>query len=156
MSIQINRILFPTDFSADAGNALAYATSLAEEFGAELCVLHVVEDIVVPAYFGPQVDAGYIPTVDLEAAAQAELDKLMPDAETKPFAVRRLLRRGSPYLEIMAAAKDEGADLIVMGTHGHSGIAHLLLGSTAERVVRKSPVPVLTIRHPERPNSGSA
>ena len=150
MKISLNRILFPTDFSPDADNALSYAISLAEEYGAELCLLHVVEDIVIPAYFGPQVDAGYIPTVDLEAAAQAEIDKLLPEEAGRAYTVRRLLRRGAPYVEILAAAEDESADVIVMGTHGHGGFVHMLLGSTAERVVRKSSIPVLTIRHPER------
>ena len=154
MPISLKRILFPTDFSADAENALAYATSLAEEYGAELCLLHVVEDIVIPAYFGPQVDGGYIPTVDLEAAAQAEIDKLLPEEAGRSYTVRRLLRRGAPYVEILAAAEEVHADLIVMATHGHGGLAHMLLGSTAERVVRKSSVPVLSIRHPERRHDG--
>lgn len=149
MKIQVNRILFPTDFSDDAANALDYATSLAEQYQAELCLLHVVEDVVVPAYFGAQMSAGYFPTAELEEAARVELDKIL--ANNQPgFKVRRLLRRGAPYVEILAAAVEEKVDVIVMGTHGHGGLAHVLLGSTTERVIRKSPVPVLTIRHPHR------
>lgn len=150
MKVTVKRILFPTDFSDDAGNALEFAASLAEQYGAELTLLHVVEDVVVPAYFGAQMAAGYFPAAELEEAAQKELDKLAPQGENGPVTVKRLLRRGAPYVEILATAADEKADLIVMGTHGHSGLAHMLLGSTAERVVRKSLAPVLTIRHPQR------
>ncbi len=150
MQITVNRILFPTDFSDDAVNALDYAASLAEQYGAELCLLHVVEDVVVPAYFGAQMSAGYFPAAELEEAARAELAKILAEGAPAGVQVKRLLRRGAPYVEILAAAADEEVDLIVMGTHGHSGLAHVLLGSTAERVVRKSPAPVLTIRHPQR------
>jgi len=154
VSIAITRILFPTDFSDDAHHALAYAKSIADDYGAELCLLHVVEDIVVPTYFGAQQAPVYISTADLEAAAEKELNKLLPPDEQTQYRARHLLRRGVPYLEILAAAHDEQCDLIVMGTHGHSGLAHVFLGSTAERVVRKSPVPVLTVRHPRRGESG--
>ena len=149
-TIRLSRILAPTDFSDDAGYALNYAAAIAQRYGAELCVLHVVEDILAPAYFGAHYDPAVFPTADLEKAAQGELDKALTGTDITPGTIRRLLRRGSPFQQILEAAKEEQADLIVMGTHGHTGLAHLLLGSTSEHIVRTSPVPVLTIRHPER------
>ena len=148
--ISLSRILYPTDFSENAAHALPYAVGLAEDHQAELCILHVIEDILTPAYFGAHFDPSVIPSAELEASAQKELSAVLPDADAQPFPVRTILRRGSPYAEILETVKSEEADVIVMATRGYSGLAHLLLGSTAERIVRASPVPVLTIRHPHR------
>jgi nucleotide-binding universal stress UspA family protein len=82
--------------------------------------------------------------------AQRELDKTVTRIRDDGLKARSMLKVGSPFLEIITTAQSEGADLIVLGTHGRSGLAHVLLGSVAERVVRKSPCPVLTIRHPDR------
>lgn len=147
MHTQISRILVPTDFSKDAHYALEYAVGLAKDYDAELVIVHVVEEIIVPAF--PQAPT-YIPMQDLENAAKKELHKLADETKGEGVKARSVLRRGSPAFEIIAAAGDEGCELIVMGTHGHTGVAHLLLGSQAERVVRASAVPVLTVRHPER------
>ena len=79
--------------------------------------------------------------------AQERLGALFTDEERRRFRVRTALRLGSPFVEIIRYARDEHADLIVMGTHGRGAIAHMLLGSVAERVVRKAACPVLTVRH---------
>ncbi len=82
--------------------------------------------------------------------AQKELDKIVGRLRDGGLKARSLLRVGAPFLEIINAAQTENADLIVMGTHGRSGLAHVLLGSVAERVVQKAACPVLTVRHPDR------
>jgi nucleotide-binding universal stress UspA family protein len=85
----------------------------------------------------------------LTAAVRDALERLVKENQLERFKVHREVREGSPFYEIIQHAKEKNVDLIVMGTHGHSGLAHVLLGSVTEKVVRKSPCPVLTIRHPE-------
>jgi universal stress protein A len=138
----ISRILVATDFSADAARALDYAVELAHRFGAEVIVLHVHEvvDLVPGAAAADQ----------LRAAAQEELERSAAALRGRDVRVRSLLRAGAPSTEILRAAETEGADLLVVGTHGHTGLARLLLGSVAERIVRGAVAPVLTVRHPSR------
>lgn len=142
--IHVRRILVPTDFSDAADHAVDYAVSLAEELDAEIVLLHTVE---IPVYAYP--GAPYIPvldiTADLETAAVAGLEATRAHLATKVH-VRIAVRRGSPWREILDAAKEERADLVVMGTHGRRGVARALLGSVAEKVVRAAEVPVLTVR----------
>src|SRR5262249_43964504 len=83
-------------------------------------------------------------------AAQKELDRIVNRLREGGLKAKPLLKVGSPFLEILHTAQAEGSDLIVLGTHGRTGIAHVLMGSVAERVVQKAPCPVLTIRHPDR------
>jgi universal stress protein A len=145
--ISLKKILLPTDFSEYSGAARNYACSLAEKFGAELHVLHVLQDLVSMA---PEPGMAFPPPGDymkeLEAAAKQALEKIPGDALPQGVAVKRILRQGSPFLEVIRYAKEENIDLIVMGTHGRTGLAHVLLGSVAEKVVRKSPCPVLSVR----------
>jgi len=147
--VQIRRILHPTDFSPSSAYALGYAAALAREFGAKLYLLHVVEDVARALYFD-MLQAPPIADIigEIERQARKELDKIL--AEEKDLPVERLLRRGVPFGEIIRVAREVEADLIVMGTHGRSGFKHALFGSVAEKVVRKSPCPVLTVRHPEQ------
>src|SRR5207302_3469836 len=86
---------------------------------------------------------------DMETRTRAQLQKLLTDAERERFQARFLTLTGSPFVEIVRYAKEQNIDLIVLGTHGRGPIAHMLLGSVAEKVVRKAPCPVLTVRHPE-------
>lgn len=145
--ISLKRILLPTDFSEYSGAARDYACSLVEKFNAELHVLHVLQDLVAMA---PEPGMAFPPPGDylkeLEASAKLALEKLPADGLPAGFKVERSLKHGSPFLEIIRYAKEQGIDLIVMGTHGRTGLAHVLLGSVAEKVVRKSPCPVLTVR----------
>ncbi len=141
---QILRILVATDFSADARKALEWAQLLANTFRAKLVLLHVI-DICSLAEIAPAT-AGLDPLHIFREQAHKcmrELKVLVPDAET-------IVREASPRPVIVDAALELNCQMIVMGTHGRSGLAHLLLGSVAEYVVRNSKVPVLTIRAREK------
>lgn len=144
--IKIDRILVPIDFSTYSKVALKYAVPFARKFKAELLLLHVVEPAIYPADFNfGQVG---IPSIEeeLRTKAEEELKKLV-ESETKRRARSSIMVRvGKPFIEIITAAKEEDVDLIIMATHGHSGIEQILFGSTAERVVRKAHCPVLTVR----------
>jgi nucleotide-binding universal stress UspA family protein len=137
---RISRILVATDFSAQACNALEWARSLADAFGAKLVLLHVI-DIFSLAEIGC-VMGGIDPLHLLREQAHkcmSELKALVPDAEI-------VIREASPRPVIVDAALELNCQMIIMGTHGRSGLAHLFLGSVAEYVVRNSKVPVLTVR----------
>jgi nucleotide-binding universal stress UspA family protein len=148
--IDLHRILVPTDFSKYSQSALTYAAAFAEKFGAELTLLHVVQDL---ALFIPDmvtVSPPLAPSVDqLTEAARTAFDRLIKENHLEHLTIQREVRQGTPFYEIIRCAKEKDIDLIVMGTHGHSGLAHVLLGSVTEKVVRKAPCPVLTVRHPE-------
>jgi universal stress protein A len=146
--LNLKTILVATDFSDASQAALEYARGLAEKFGASLHVLHVLEDLAAHAWT-TEVYVAALPGVheEMERQAQERLATLFTEDERVRFRVRTALRLGSPFVEIIRYARDEHADLIVMGTHGRGAIAHMLLGSVAERVVRKAACPVLTVRH---------
>ena len=146
MSFQ--RILCPTDFSPVAAAALERATMLARTFGAELILVHVVQTFAYPVFDLGLV--GVMPQLQEEQVQRAR-ERL---EQTKAglgggLVVRTDLRTGDAREQVLAAARDAKADLIVMGTHGHTGLAHVLLGSTTERVVRLAECPVLTVRLPK-------
>ena len=148
--IDLHRILIPTDFSKFSQNALMYAAAFAEKFGAGLHLLHVVQNLspVIPEIL--PVEPPPVPSVEqLTTAVQSAFDRLVTENKLEELVVHREVREGPPFYEIIRYAKEAQIDLIVMGTHGHSGLAHVLLGSVTEKVVRKSPCPVLTVRHPE-------
>jgi nucleotide-binding universal stress UspA family protein len=137
---KISRILVATDFSDQAGKALEWARTFAGAFGAKLVLLHVI-DIFSLAEIGC-VMGGTDPLHLLREQAHncmGELKALIPDAQT-------VVREASPRPVIVDAALELNCQMIIMGTHGRSGLAHLLLGSVAEYVVRNSKVPVLTVR----------
>lgn len=137
---RISRILVATDFSAQARNALEWARDLADAFGARLILLHVI-DIFSLAEISC-VTGGFDPLHLLRERARKDMDelkKMIPDAET-------VVREASPRPAIVDAPLELNCQMIVMGTHGRSGLAHLLMGSVAEHVVRSSKVPVLTVR----------
>ena len=148
--IEVKTILHPTDFSEPSKHALQYALSLAEEFKATLCVLHVIEDVAGAMYF----DLLQAPPLaqlmaDIEKQAQSALDDLVPRETRARIQTECLIRKGVPFLEIIRCAGEIKADMIVCGTHGRTGLKHALFGSVAEKVVRKAPCPVLSVRHPE-------
>ncbi len=138
------KILVPLDFSESSQAAERRAEDFARATGAELVFLHVVDDtpfLLVDA-------AAYLPASafeQYEAAAKKNLDARVQEAQKAGVAVRAQLLRGRPDQTILEAAKQAAADLIVMGTHGRSGIRHFLIGSVAERVVRMSTIPVMTV-----------
>lgn len=146
--LSIATILCPVDFSEGSARALDYATSMALRFDATLHLLHVrrIDVLVSP-------DGGLaIPAEALREIAKAAHDKLASIAEgpkARGAKVEIHDREGSPAEEAVALAGSIPADLIVVGTHGRTGLSRLLLGSVAERIVRTSPVPVLTVRTAE-------
>jgi nucleotide-binding universal stress UspA family protein len=146
-SVQIRRILVPVDFSALADVAFEYALGLAQRLDAKLLLLHVFQ---VPAFAYPDASVPLPAETLLEAEhmARSSLDKLLKRAEAASVPASPLLLEGAAFVEIIRAARSEGADLIVMSTHGRTGLRHALLGSVAEKVVRKAPCPVLVVRSP--------
>jgi universal stress protein A len=146
--IQINRILVPVDFSEFGKHAMRYGCELARRFSSELHLLHVVEDIypMVPEA-GLLLPAQTDFLTGLRQNAQKALEQLPPaDIGNGITDVIRHVGNGTPFLEIIRYAREHNIDLIVIGTHGRSGLVHILMGSVAERIVRKSPCPVLTVR----------
>lgn len=141
---ELRKILIPIDFSDYSLNALEYAKLLAEKFNAELILLNVVEPVV----FTADLTMGQvIPSIENELYQKSEEKvKELVDSLRDKFNVRGVVKVGKPHVEIIELAKSEGVDLIIIGSHGHTGVEHLLFGSTAEKVIRKSTCPVLIIK----------
>jgi universal stress protein A len=149
--ITLKRILVPTDFGEAAGAALNYGRELARTFGANLDVLYVCENILTRG-FGPDGFIGADPAIqeDLEESARKHINALLTDDDRAVLHARPVIITSNMTANaIIDYAKDSEVDLIIMGTHGRGAVAHLLMGSVAERVVRTAPCPVLTVRQPE-------
>ena len=142
--IGIKKILFPTDFSSFAVHALQYAVAMAYEFDATLYMLYVEE--VLP-YIPGDPERKFPDPAEVEQHAHSQMDSHLEKHEA--LTAKRFVARGIPADEICEFAKAEEIDLIVMATHGRTGLKHVLMGSTTEKVVRKAPCPVLSVRHPE-------
>ena len=151
MTPTITRILVPTDFSAAADAALDFAKTIAATFGASLHVLHVFEEPFVPGAFGVDTYAPIPPATQaaLLDDAKTRLARRLPLADQARFHGTTEIVNGISAPTIVEYARDNSIDLIVMGTHGRTGMAHLLIGSVAERVVRTAGCPVLTV-HQDR------
>jgi|SRR5262249_39159055 len=150
--IALKRILVATDFGEAAEVALNYGREFARTFGASLEVLHVAENIANRG-LGPDILAVDWSALqrDIEAAARRQLDELLDEEDRTMLRANTVfVISNTPALTIVEYARKSQADLILMGTHGRGGMAHLVMGSVAERVVRLAPCPVLTVRHPER------
>jgi len=149
--IAIKNILVATDFGEASDSALSYGRELAGRFGATLHVLNVVENFYVTT-FGAETYAAIVPEMqkELEDSARKRLEELLIDSDgSGPKTRPAVMTSGSPAYAIIDYAREYNIDLIVMGTHGRGALAHLMMGSVAERVVRLAPCPVLTVRHPE-------
>lgn len=147
--MKVERILFPTDFSEGSFHALPYAVDLATHYNATLYIIYVIYD------FTKATDA-HIPHISADAIykeisewAQKEVEKCCVEAVRGLSDVKKMVLNGIPYEEIIKFAAKEKIDMIVMGTYGRVGIERFIFGSTAERVVRKAPCPVMTVRVPE-------
>jgi nucleotide-binding universal stress UspA family protein len=144
--IKLKKVLVPTDFSESARHALTYGISFAREYEAELTLLHVVENLTV----GYASDLFPVPMAEvfqeISGYAKAELAKLGVEARGKNVAVVEQVVQGKPSAEIIRFAREVEADMIVLGTHGKGMLDQALFGSTTERVVRRAPCPVLTVR----------
>jgi nucleotide-binding universal stress UspA family protein len=149
--IQINSILAPTDFSTHSKLAVRYACQLAERLNAALHLLHVLSEIV-PAAPDPLLMPVMPPQFykETEDRAAATLEQLPESGWEEPPSIVRAVRWGSPVDAIVSYAIDHKLSMIVIATHGRAGLSHVLLGSVAERIVRESPCPVLTIRENSR------
>jgi nucleotide-binding universal stress UspA family protein len=145
--LSIKTVLVPTDFSEASESALNYGKSVAEAFGASLHLVHVMEDLLAHAW-AAEVYVASAPNLreEIERESRLRLETMLPAAERERLRAQVALLAGNPFIEIVRYAKANDIDLIVMGTHGRGPIAHMLLGSVAEKVVRKSPCPVLTVR----------
>ena len=163
--IALKRILVPTDFSDTSQAAVQYGVAFARAFGAKLYLMHAVAPLeletilegerVVEDSIGGGVAVSSAPaSLDEIAhnAAHAQLAKVLTEDEEQELQPEYELRssgQGGAYVEVVRCAQEHDIDLIVMGTHGRGFMAHLLMGSVAEKVVRKAPCPVLTVHHPE-------
>ena len=145
---QIKKILVPIDFSDYSKNALKYAAQFAKQFNAKIYLIYVVEPMIYPADFSMGQVAIPSTDIDLHSRAEEELKKLSKDIVNGGSKVEVLIKTGKPFVEIIESAAANDIDLIIIATHGHTGVEHLLFGSTAEKVVRKAPCPVLTLREP--------
>lgn len=149
--ITLRNILVATDFSEPSDAALTYGRALARNFGATLHVVHVVGNVPAVVY-GAEAYALSMPELqqEIEDSARKQLAALLIDNDPQPIPKREVVVvADSPAAAIVDYAARERIDLIVAGTHGRGAVAHLLMGSVAERVVRTAPCPVLTVRHPE-------
>lgn len=152
----IKIILVPMDFSAASKRALRYACNVADAFGASLHILHVMENPFAPGavmemYAPPPGD--YLE--DLDRRARAELAAQLTTEETAKYSAVFILRVGAPAHQILEYLKEHGAiDLVVMATAGRGGVARLMMGSVADKIVRAAPCPVLTL-HSDRADAGS-
>jgi nucleotide-binding universal stress UspA family protein len=143
------KILVPIDFSETSAKAVQYGSEFARTFGAELTLCYVFEPPIMPMAVG----FGAMPPVmmdEIRPKIQERLDGYVSENVHEKVKVDTKMLDGTPFVEIVRYARDAGKDLIIMPTHGRSGIAHMFLGSTTERVVRKAPCPVLVLRSEEQ------
>ncbi len=140
------QILVPTSFDEPSQRALNTAIALAQKLDASLTLLHVYE-LPVYTYYGTVWPTDFVASV--ETAARLQLEQTLSIVQRQVRQAHSLLRQGVPWQEILAQISEARADLVVIGTHGRQGLSRALLGSVAERVVRTSPVPVLTVRATE-------
>ncbi|MFZ7110681.1 MAG: universal stress protein [Desulfatiglandales bacterium] len=143
--VEIRRILFPVDFTVNSSKILPYVLSLSEKYEAVIYLLHVIEDFAEWGGF-------YIPHIPIKRfheealkGAQKTLDEICEEQLQNCPGFQKRIVFGDPAPEILKSIESEGVDLVIMGTHGSKGLDHVFFGSAAETVVKKSPVPVLTV-----------
>lgn len=148
--INIKKVLLPTDFSENSNYAFDYAVGLAQKLNARLYVLHVIHELIdTTGFYIPNISLDQLQK-DLEKGAEEMMDKFCGERMGDFKDYERMNVIGLPHIEILSVAKEKGIDMIVMGTHGRTGIDRVLFGSTAEKVLKKAPCPVLTVRHPQK------
>jgi nucleotide-binding universal stress UspA family protein len=149
MEIAIKKILCPVDFSESSAYALRYALAFAVAYDADLELLHVMEMPFLPPYSTTAAPDLSMTIERIRQESQQALDELVERNKALHPRVTGRMVVGTPFIEIINAAKEGGVDLVVVGTHGRTGLKQILIGSVAEKVVRKSPCPVLAVKHPE-------
>jgi len=145
----ISRILIPTDFSDPAQYALEYALDLNKLYTARLYLLHVLQDFTDFSEFN--LSPSMLPQLyaEFEQSATKRLEEIVNTKIPSDMNCDTYILHGIPFFEIIQFARNESVDLIVIGTRGRTGLQHVLFGSTAEKVVKKAPCAVLSVRHPE-------
>lgn len=150
--LNLKKILYPTDFSEYSLAALPYAVGLTQQNDAELYCLHVVNVSPEEYLTGEHIIPLSVPNIPKNTSlrtARMKLKKFAVENLSELDKLTSIVITGAPFVEIIRYAREQSIDLIVMGTHGRSALASMLLGSVAEKVVRKAPCPVLTVRHPQ-------
>lgn len=143
---ELRTILFATDFSESSDHAFGHALALAKKFNARLLILHVInEPVDLRGFYVPHISFDKLEQ-EIEEGAQKMMETFCRTHLRDYDNCETFIVPGMPYDEVLKKATESGADLIVVGTHGRTGLDHVLFGSTAEKIVRKSPVPVLTVR----------
>lgn len=147
--MKVEKILFPTDFSEGSYNALHYAVDLSRHYNSKLYILHVIHDIFKTTdSYVPHISADEI-YKEIFEWAQKEMERCCIEEIRGMTNTEKIVLRGVPFEEIINFAAKEKADMIVMGTYGKAGLERFIFGSTAEKVVRRAPCPVMTVRVPE-------
>ncbi len=143
------KILCPVDFSEFTDEIIEYALDIAKKYDAELYLIHIIPNL---NYFTPY-ESFFTPEnlIVVEKNMETEVNKDFDDLMKKINGPAvKVIKNGTPFVEIINYARSESMDLIIIGTHGRSGLEHILIGSVAERVIRKAPCPVLTVRPKNR------
>ena len=143
-----SKVLVPIDFSNYSKNALRYALNFAQHFNSTIYLIYVVEPVIYPSDFSMGQVTFPVADVEMNERAKNELENLARNEIGTKIEVETIIKTGKPFVEINETASELDIDLIIIATHGHTGMEHLLFGSTAEKVVRKAPCPVLTLREP--------
>ncbi|HDY89797.1 MAG TPA: universal stress protein [bacterium] len=147
--MKIEKILFPTDFSEGSYNAVPYAVDFSRQYNAKLYIVHIIYDFTKATYSHiPHISSDQV-VDDITVWAENEIDKCYREQIRGLSGVDKLVLNGVPHEEKVKFAEDRKIDIIVMGTYGRTGLDKLIFGSTAERVVRKAPCPVLAVKQPE-------
>lgn len=157
--LHLRKILVPTDFSEESYKALRPALELARQFGSEVLLVHVIEPIhpyPVTGLSSYPTDLPPDPIFEVRGEAGKLLEQISTEAREKTgVSVETLMRVGRAFDQVVQVAEESGADLIVISTHGYTGLKHVLMGSTAERVVRHAPCPVMVVRARDGAKSGA-
>ena len=144
--MKVERILYPTDFSEGSANALPFAKDLARHYNAKLYIVHVVYDLIkTTGMHVPHVSSEEL-YKEMNTWGEREIEKCCAEEIRDIANVEKVILHGVPYEEIIKYVEKEKIDMIVIGTYGHSGLERFIFGSTAERVVRRAPCTVLTVR----------
>lgn len=147
--MEIKSILFPTDFSEGSAEALKYAVEFAKKYDAKLYVIHIIYDVAkASGWYVPHISMDKL-YQDIQEGAKKELDNFGVQELSGIKNIERVVITGIPHQEIVAFANSKKVDMIILGTHGRTGIDRILFGSTAAQVVRNAPCPVLTVRLPK-------
>jgi nucleotide-binding universal stress UspA family protein len=148
--MEIRSILLPTDFSECANYALSYAAAFARSAGASIICVHVIEPVVPTVGYTGMAEPMPMPDISdqLEDSAERELPKIATCEECSGLEVEEVITHGDAASEIVRVARERGVDLIVISSHGRTGLGRIFFGSTAEAVVRHAPCPVLVVKQP--------